>query len=70
MKEYIKKAAATRNSGAFANRINSFLFGVFRTVLFGFFVYSFYIASVFVENKTLNPSTKLRYNIIEIVTVC
>lgn len=57
MKEYIKKAAATRDSGAAANRMNSFLFGVFRTSLFGFFVYSFYIGSVFVENKTVNPAT-------------
>jgi len=54
MKEYIKKAAATRDSGAMANRMNAFLFGVFRTVLFGFFVYSFYIASIFVENGTVN----------------
>ena len=45
------------------------LFGIIRTMIFGFFVFSFYIATVFVEKGVVNPNTGNGYQIDEIVAI-
>jgi hypothetical protein len=45
------------------------LFGIIRTLIFGFFVFTFYIATIFVEKGVVNPNTGEGYNISEIVSI-
>ena len=45
------------------------LFGIIRTMIFGFFVFSFYIATVFVEKGVVNPNTGNGYKVDEIVAI-
>jgi hypothetical protein len=49
--------------------MGAILFGFVRTLIFGFFVYSFYIATVFVEKGVMNPITDKPYTVSEIVAV-
>jgi hypothetical protein len=40
-----------------------------RTLIFGFFLYAFYFATVFVEKGVVNPKTGAPYTIQEIISV-
>jgi len=66
---YRKKAAITRDISASANRKSAAMFGCIRTLIFGFFLYAFYIATIFVEKGVINPNTDKAYTISEIVAV-
>jgi hypothetical protein len=59
----------TRKVAKAANFKAAIVFGVIRVLIFGFFVFTFWIATVFVEKKYLNPNTNKPYNIAEIVTI-
>ena len=69
IQRYVDKAKVTRDISAGANRANAMMFGIIRTLIFGFFLYSFYIATLFVEEGVLNPNTDEPYKIEEIVAV-
>lgn len=43
--------------------------GMFLFLMFGFFLYSYAVASVLLERKVINPSTGIEYTIFDIVTV-
>jgi hypothetical protein len=66
---YDKKAILTRDIAKSANMKAALVFGVIRTLIFGFFVFTFYIATVFVEKGVKNPNTGERYKINEIVSI-
>jgi ATP-binding cassette, subfamily B (MDR/TAP), member 1 len=66
---YKKKAAVTMEISKVANRKTAIMFGCIRTLIFGFFLYAFYIATVFVEKGLINPNTAEPYTISEIVAV-
>jgi hypothetical protein len=54
---YDKKAMVTRDISKSANMKAALVFGVIRTLIFGFYVFTFYIATIFVEKGTKNPNT-------------
>ena len=66
---YDQKAILTRDISKSANMKAAFLFGIIRTLIFGFFVFTFYIATVFVEKGVKNPNTGEGYKIDEIVSI-
>ena len=66
---YDQKAAITRDISKDANTKGALVFGIIRTLIFGFFVFTFYIATVFVEKGVINPNTGKGYNITEIVSI-
>jgi hypothetical protein len=43
--------------------------GMFLFLMFGFFLYSYAMASLLLEKNVINPSTGLEYTIFDIVTV-
>lgn len=69
IQEYNKRAKETyvisnKNGNVFA----AYYF-VARIGIFGFFVYSYYIASIFIEEQIQNPRTEKPYSIEEVVSV-
>ncbi len=66
---YDKKALITRDIAKSANMKAALVFGIVRTLIFGFFVFTFYIATVFVEKGLKNPNTGENYKINEIVSI-
>jgi len=42
---------------------------MFLTLMFGFFLYCYAIASILIEKRVINPNTGKEYNIFDIVTV-
>jgi hypothetical protein len=66
---YDKKAIVTRDIAKGANFKAALVFGLIRTLIFGFFVFTFYIATVFVEKDIKNPNTDETYKINEIVSI-
>ena len=69
MKTYLEKAIVSKNSGFKANRMVAVLWGFFRVFIFGFFCYNFYMATVFIQNGVVNPTTGELYSIVEIIAV-
>jgi hypothetical protein len=69
MDMYEKKAMVTRDISKSASIKASFVFGIIRILIFGFFVFTFYIATIFVEKGVINPNTGKGYNINEIVSI-
>jgi hypothetical protein len=69
VEKYDEKALATRDISKIANMKAALVFGVIRTMVFGFFVFTLYIATVFVQKDTINPNTGNTYKINEIVSV-
>ena len=67
--DYDKKAAITRDIAAKANAKASFVFGVIRLLIFGFFAFSYYLASILLEKGALNPITGETYKVQEIIAV-
>lgn len=45
------------------------MLGITRTLVFGFFLYAFFVGSIFIEQNVLNPNTGKLYTIQEIVSV-
>jgi len=45
------------------------MFGIIRTLIFGFFLYAFYIATHFVENGVINPQSDKPYTAAEVLAV-
>ena len=66
---YAKKALVTREISLVASRKAAVVFGFIRTLIFGFFLYAFYIATIFVEKGLINPQSGEVYTIQEIVAV-
>ena len=66
---YDEKALATRDIAKRANFKAALVFGIIRTMIFGFFVFTFYIATVFVDKGVKNPISGNPYNIVEIVSI-
>lgn len=52
-----------------AGHIGAFFYFVVRIGIFGFFIYSYYIATVFMENYVHNPRTDEPYKVDEIVSI-
>ena len=69
METYLEKALVSKDSGFKANRMVGVLWGFFRTFIFGFFCYEFYMATIFVQNRVINPTTGAVYTIVEIIAV-
>jgi len=69
LKKYKEKSEVTRTISRKANTFQSAFFGVIRCLMFGFFVYTFYVATLLVENKVDNPNTGEPYTIVEIVAI-
>ena len=67
--KFKKQAAVTREVSSDANAKASVVFGTVRFMIFGFFLYSYYIATVFVQKQVLNPQTQTPYTVSEIVAV-
>jgi hypothetical protein len=63
------KARATRDVSQKANLCASLLYAISRFVIFGFFVYCYYLATILIQNKIQNPNTGNPYNITDIVTI-
>ena len=68
-KKYEEKALITRKISLSANNFVAGFFGLIRCLMFGFFVYSFYVAGILVENQVENPNTGEPYTIVEIVAI-
>ena len=47
----------------------SFMVGIMKFAIFGFYVYSFYLGSVFIENETINSKTGEPYNQKDVLSV-
>lgn len=69
IREYDKRAEETLKVSNKAGHITSVFYFVVRVGIFGFFVYSYYIASIFIEDRVQNPRTGKPYRIEEIVSV-
>ena len=65
---YKEKAKVASVIAMKANRAIAITFGIFRLLSFGFFVYKFYLGSLFVIDRTINPATDKVFSIIEIIT--
>ena len=69
LKKYNEKSKITMDIAKRASVLNALFFGLIRTFMFGFFVYTFWMATVLVQNKVENPNTGEPYNITEIVAI-
>jgi len=69
VEKYHRKAAVAKDIAAVSNRWASMFFGLVRIQIFGFFAYSYYASTKFVENRVLNPSTGKPYVVDEVVAV-
>ena len=69
IKQFTRKAAVCNSVAKSADRLNALFYGLFRLGAFGYFVYSFYISSIFVEKRIKNPSTGKAYEIEDIVCI-
>lgn len=63
------KARATRDVSQKANFCASLLYAVSRFVIFGFFVYCYYLATILIQNRIINTNTGNPFNITDIVTI-
>jgi hypothetical protein len=66
---YKDKANESRTCSFKANRMVGILFGFFRMLIYGFFCFNFYMATIFIQNGSINPTTGEQYSIVEIITV-
>jgi len=67
--KYRDKSGACHKVSNRFNLIMAVFYGVFRIFIFGFFVYCYYIATIFVEKKITNPSSDKMYNVEDIVAI-
>ena len=67
--DFDKKAAITRDISAKANIKASIVFGLVRMLIFGFFAFSYYLASVLLENEAINPVSGESYKVGEIIAI-
>lgn len=69
IEQFTRKAAVCTSIAKSADRLNALFYGVFRLGALGFFVYCFYISSIFVEKRIKNPTTGKAYEIEDIVAI-
>lgn len=69
IKKYEERALECYQISNKSGHIGAFFFFAFRIGIFGFFVYSYYIATIFVEKEIHNPRTDMPYAIDEIVSI-
>lgn len=71
-RELRKFAKWSRRTTAVAKKYTfmySFMVGIMKFAIFGFYVYSFYMGSVFIENETINSKTGEPYNQKDVLSV-
>lgn len=66
---YKEKAEECRVISLQSGKFGAFMYGVIRGCIFAFFIYCYYMATLFVENEVNNPSSNAAYVIEEIVAV-
>jgi hypothetical protein len=69
IKKYEERALECHKVSNKSGLIGAFFIFAFRGGMFGFFVYSYYIATIFIEKEILNPQTDKPYQVDEIVSV-
>lgn len=69
IKKYDVQAQECYSISNRSSHLGAFFFFAIRIGIFGFFVYSYYIATLFVEHEINNPSTDKPYMIDEIVSI-
>lgn len=69
IEKYNQKAMVTRDVSKKSNRILSAFICYFRAGLNGFFVYCYYIASVFMVGEYTNSRTDAPYEVVDIVSI-
>jgi len=69
MDRYDKEAEITKKVSIFATKWTAVIHALFNTFMFGFNLWSYFLASVLVYNQFVNPATDEPYTIIEIVQV-
>lgn len=67
--KYVKAAQQVKKVAADSNLKSAMVFGIYRSAIFGFFLYSFYVATYFMQRKVVNPITNEAYAVEEIVAV-
>lgn len=69
IKKYKEHALECHRVSNKAGNINSFFIFAFRGGMFGYLVFSYYIATIFMEKEISNPQTGEPYKVDEIVSV-
>lgn len=69
MKEYEAKSEQLRKVATKAGLTSALVYGITRSLVFGFFLYALYIGSIFIERDVINPNTDSVYTVSELVSI-